>query len=99
MTWFESLFGFEETTYDETRACFALEGDELRSIPNGRTFAAGRFTTPSLRELRAVARERGSRGKLRISHEIVGDVLELHALPENEGALFQAASQFNCLEF
>ena len=27
-----------------------------------------------------------------------GDVLELHALPENEGALFQAASQFNCLE-
>ena len=99
MTWFESLFGFTETTYEETRARFALEGHELRSIPSGRTFTAGRFTTPSLRELRAAAREHGARGKLRVSHEIVGDVLELHALPENEGALFQAASQFNCLEF
>ena len=32
-------------------------------------------------------------------HEIIGDALELHALAENEGALFQVASQLNCLEF
>ncbi|MEZ4447608.1 MAG: hypothetical protein R3B72_51505, partial [Polyangiaceae bacterium] len=38
-------------------------------------------------------------GRLRLRHVVIGDVLELHALPENEGALFQAASQLNCLEF
>jgi hypothetical protein len=99
MTWFEALFGFPEATYDETRARFVLEGETLRSTANGRAFAVGRFTTPSLRELRAAARANGARGKLRVSHEVIGDVLELHALPANEGALFQAASQLNCLEF
>ena len=38
-------------------------------------------------------------GTLRVTHEAIGDVLSLHALPENRGALFQVASQFNCLEF
>ncbi|HEY2364955.1 MAG TPA: hypothetical protein VGH87_01170 [Polyangiaceae bacterium] len=99
MTWFESLFGFPETTYEETRARFVFEGDELRSIANGRSFAAGRFTTPSLRELRAVTSAKRGSGRVRISHEVVGDALELHALAENVGALFQVASQLNCLEF
>jgi hypothetical protein len=98
MSWFESLFGFVETSYEETRARFALEEGKLRSLPSGRTFAVGRFTTPALRELRAAVSAK-PRGRLRVSHEIIGDVLELHALPENEGALFQAASQLNCLEF
>ncbi|WP_423186374.1 hypothetical protein ACO1PK_14805 [Alishewanella sp. d11] len=30
--------------------------------------------------------------------EFVADVLELHANPDNAGALFQVASQFNLLE-
>jgi len=34
-----------------------------------------------------------------VRHEVIGEVFELHAQPENEGALFQVASQFNCLEF
>ncbi|MBK8593027.1 MAG: hypothetical protein IPN77_28740 [Sandaracinaceae bacterium] len=34
-----------------------------------------------------------------MTHEAIGDVLALHALPENHSALFQVASQFNCLEF
>jgi hypothetical protein len=98
-TWFEALFGFAETSYDETRARFVLDGERLRSLGNGRSFAAGRFTTPSLRELREAARSKRGAGRVRVSHEIIGDVLELHALPENAGALFQVASQLNCLEF
>ena len=35
--------------------------------------------------------------RLKFEH-MVGDVGLLHRLPENSGAIFQAASQFNCLE-
>jgi hypothetical protein len=96
MTWFEQLFGFSERPYAETQAAFELEGETLRSTVNGRAFAAGRFTTPSLASLREQAAVLLP-GTIRVTHEAVGDVLELHA--KNEGAMFQAASQFNCLEF
>jgi hypothetical protein len=36
-------------------------------------------------------------GKIRVS-EIIGDAQRLHVDPDNEGALFQVASQFNLLE-
>jgi len=96
--WFEQLFGFSERPYAETQAAFELEGEILRSSVNGRSFAAGRFSTPSLAWLREQAA--GLRpGTIKVKHEAIGDVLELHAKPENQGAMFQAASQFNCLEF
>jgi hypothetical protein len=97
-TWFEELFGFREAGYEETRERFVLEGDQLRSTANGASFGVGRFRTPSLGELRRQAAGRRP-GALRVTHEVIGDVLELHALAENEGALFQVASQLNCLEF
>lgn len=96
--WFEQLFGFEESSYAGTRSMFAVEGPLLRSLANGRSFAIGRFSTPSLASLRD--RTRGMLpGRLQVTHEAIGDVLELHARPENRGALFQVASQLNCLEF
>ena len=101
--WFEQLFGFPETTYAETKSRFAVESDAvdggvLVSLPTGRRFGVGTFTTPSLHDLRE--RSGGAlEGTLRVSHEVIGDVLELHALPENDGAMFQVASQLNCLEF
>lgn len=98
-SWFEELFGFAETSYEETRSQFALEGTRLRSLANGRSFAVGQWSTPTLAELREQVRTTTPQGTLRVSHELVGDVLELHALPQNQGALFQVASQFNCLEF
>lgn len=98
-TWFESLFGFAETTYEETRAKFVHEGTTLRSLVNNRSFEAGTFSTPSLHSLREIADSKRGRGRVRLRHEIIGDALELHALPDNEGALFQVASQLNCLEF
>jgi len=98
MTWFEQLFGFTEASYAETQRNFEFEGSSLRSRINGRRFGAGHFSTPTLASLRAQA-QGAARGSLTVTHEVVGDVLELHARPENHGAMFQVASQFNCLEF
>lgn len=95
-SWFEQLFGFAEGPFAETQARFALDGETLVS-PGGR-YGAGRFSTPSLTELRTISR--GLRpGSLTVRHVATGDILETHALPENAGAMFQAASQLNCLEF
>ena len=96
--WFESLFGFTEDSYPDTRSRFSVNGTTLTSLVNGRKFEFGTFDTPMLHELRVETQ--GMRpGRLRVTHEVVDDVLRLHALPENSGALFQVASQFNCLEF
>ena len=99
-TWFETLFGFPEGPYDETQRRFRLEGETLVALaPEGeRRFAAGRFQTPTLASLREATGE-PTGGQPTVHHEVVGDVLETHALPENDGALFQVASQLNCLEF
>ncbi len=97
-SWFEQLFGFAETTYEETQKRFSLDGERLTSHANGLELGVGKFSTPSVAELRVAADGRRS-GALRVTHEVVGDVLELHASAENEGALFQVASQLNCLEF
>lgn len=108
-TWFAQLFGFDESDWVTTRAMFRTEAESLTSLANGRTFAMGQFTTPSLAELRRATEGLRTRAgtpsapagaaRLRVTHEVIGDVLALHARPENRGATFQAASQFNCLEF
>ena len=102
--WFEQLFGFREADWAATQARFSVRGEHLRSRVNDRSFRVGRFTTPSLSELRLGVAEARADGLLggratTVRHEAIGDVLELHARPENSGAMFQVASQFNCLEF
>eukprot|EP00927_Polykrikos_kofoidii_P049403 TRINITY_DN43465_c0_g1_i1.p1 TRINITY_DN43465_c0_g1~~TRINITY_DN43465_c0_g1_i1.p1 ORF type:complete len:439 (+),score=73.39 TRINITY_DN43465_c0_g1_i1:64-1317(+) len=75
----------------------------LRGQAMTRTFQAGWFSTPSLAELRNRVDLRSAEvskalpGGLLVN-EIVGDISEVHARPENNYALFQAASQFNSLE-
>lgn len=81
---------------------FRCEGTTLTVQDNERSFEAGRFTNPSVAELRdlvdlRVAREKFP-GRLTVK-EFVGDVSELHTFSDNCFATFQAASQFNCLEF
>ena len=97
MRWFEQLFGFAERDWPSTQAQFALDGTRLTSRANGRSFDAGAFSTPSVAALRAQAGPR--QGSPRLRHEAIGDVLEQHADPAHRGALFQVASQLNCLEF
>jgi hypothetical protein len=98
MDWFERLTGFREGPYAETRAKLKVDGDRLHSLVNGKSYAIGRLELASLETLRERARTvSGPHGRLTAS-VVRGDVRQMHRLPENAGALFQVASQFNALE-
>lgn len=105
ITWFNKLFGFNEGPhqFNKTKEQFnkdLLGNQVLVSQVNNQAYYVGKFTTPTLNELRnagiAEIKKRGS-GKTTYSHQDIGDVLLIHY--NNTGATFQAASQFNCLEF
>ena len=104
--WFQDLFGFiEGPSFARNRDAFSISGDGFllcpSAPPHGQRLYVGPFETPQLSELRV--RCRGScdtgLGGLRFEHlpDPVG-VQALIANPANAGAVFQAASQFNCLE-
>jgi len=97
MTWFESLTGFSETSAEMIRAKLELNGNHFTSLVNGRSFHAGEFTTPALNSLRHIIQIPSSGNAIRIG-EMVADVQSLHQDPLNTNAVFQVASQFNCLE-
>ena len=108
-TWFGQLFGFEEENYNLTQLNFNLisqivpSGRKiliLKSKINKREFPIGNFDTHTLEELRnEVLINYLPTCKSTIEHIIVDDILQIHGLSENNGAMFQVASQFNCLEF
>lgn len=99
MDWFERITGFEEGSYDETRAALSVVDGKLRSAHGGRACLVGELQTPSLAELRQralnIARKPGAEPKL---STLQGDARRLHGQPLNNQALFQVASQFNLLE-
>lgn len=96
MSWFEALTGFREPDYEATRSRLLLEGGRLRSLVNGRSWAIGTLDTPSLALLRDwTPAPPARRTRVRC---MVADVRRLHLAPEQAGALFQVASQFNLLE-
>jgi hypothetical protein len=98
MNWFEKLVGFRETTPDEVRAQLIIEGEQLRSRVNGKVYQSGKLATPSLAKLRKRAADPATfSSQIKVS-EVVGDIQHFHVLPENAGAMIQAASQFNLLE-
>ena len=56
MAWFEDLFGFKESgSYSDNQAHFRMEGETLvcEAAPKHKRHFVGRWTTPSLSELRA----------------------------------------------
>jgi hypothetical protein len=98
MDWFEKLTGFRETSYAETRARLTVEGKWLRSHVNGASYVIGELELASLQSLRESAQSAGGLpGRLKAS-VVTGDVRRMHRSPDNAGALFQVASQFNLLE-
>jgi hypothetical protein len=98
MDWFEILTGFRETDYDDTRAKLKVEGSRLRSLVNDKDYGIGDLELVPLQSLRErVTCAGGLPGRLKIS-VVTGDVRQMHRSPENAGALFQVASQFNLLE-
>lgn len=100
----ELISKIEREVAASPESCFAFgEDGEATLAAAGSTFAAGRFTTPTIGELssRLAARSRNSGGRLVLSvlhgaHPLT-DIGTLQATAPS-GTLFQVASQFNCLE-
>src|SRR5450755_1406868 len=98
MDWFEKLTGFRETSYDDTRAKLKVEGSQLQSLINGKSYGIGELELVPLQALRERVKSAGGLpGRLKVS-VVTGDVRQMHQSSENAGALFQVASQFNLLE-
>ena len=82
--------------------CFNAAAPELylHSRGNGVSFPIGVFASPSVRELRDYLSRNPVEqvaDAMAYEHVIITDVRGMHSQYPN--ALFQAASQFNCLEF
>lgn len=114
MSWYKRLFGMDESDeYEDNQNNFLVDevAGTLRSKANDRLFQIGQFSTPSLANLRKLGKRligldphnlknqpiSDSLSRFSFDHIIQGDVLLEHA--KYPGAVFQAASQFNCLEF
>jgi len=96
--WFEKLTGFKEENPEQVRSLLRLENEYLVSLVNGRKYRYGKLEIPTLDELKASAPPlEVYKDRIHIS-EIVANVQDLHRDPSNNGAIFQAASQFNLLE-
>jgi hypothetical protein len=98
MDWFETLTGFRETSYGDTRAKLAVEENRLRSLVNGRSYGIGELELVSLATLcERAASGPPLPGRLKVG-VVRGDVRTMHLFAKNARALFQVASQFNLLE-
>ena len=98
MDWFENLTGFAEQNYTHTRGQLEVIDGKLHSHANGKSYGVGKLELVSLKTLRErVYAGPGLPGQLKISI-VRGDVRAMHSAPENAGAMFQVASQFNLLE-
>ncbi len=97
-TWFERLTGFADETARIVRENITLDGASMTSRVNGRSMVCGHLEIPTLGQLRQQVEAIGvGAGEVRV-RECVADAAGLHADPQNTGALFQVASQFNLLE-
>jgi hypothetical protein len=109
--WFENVFGFQEdrdagkrfvVDRDKRgRTWLRVKGERTKRkhIKGGRVqkrFHLGPFEILSYGTLADRVRER--RGNRLQFHHIIGSTSELMLNPENQGAVFQVASQFNALE-
>jgi hypothetical protein len=97
MTWFTRITGFPERSYAETQARLRVENGRLLSDGGGQGHAVGELELVSLNDLRTRADDVNVPGHLRLGI-VEGDVRRMHIEPENAGAVFQVASQFNLLE-
>ena len=104
-TWFLERFGFSEpsgslTTFKETQSKFSFADGVLTSKATSAKFRVGAFETPSLSELRLRLGMPSALGLVSglTFENTTGCAKTLHLDPDNADAVFQVASQFNCLE-
>jgi hypothetical protein len=95
--WFEKLVGFKENTMNEVRSKLEVRNKRLSSLVNGREFIFGELEIPTLFSLQQRLKLDNYRNKIHVEEKI-GNIQSIHLDPENNGAVFQVASQFNLLE-
>ena len=107
--WFTDIFGVDERIkWDDVVSNFKMENDtlictsDLLTDPAYKEQFVGKFECLSLKELKMEhSKYTMTADSLRISFDIVATgtgVGPLHMNTDNNGAVFQVASQFNCLE-
>ena len=82
---------------DNVRSKLQLDGDRILSKVNGRELIVGKLEIVNLENLRKRANIEIYSDTLKVE-EVVGNVQTMHQDTKNNGAIFQAASQFNLLE-
>lgn len=110
--WFEELFGFKENTSDwgATVAKFEMDGQTLmcKTAPQYKRQNVGLFECLRVDALHAMTVDEADRaqpdrlGNLTFEHMTIssrdGGIKAMILDPDSTGAVFQVASQFNCLE-
>ncbi len=101
--WFVHSFEELVDSYNAVKENLQVSGKYMTSKANRRSFYIGHFYTPTLGQLRSRVQSeckhlKGAGSSLTVNF-VHGDVSELHANEKYKHATFQAASQFNCLEF
>lgn len=96
--WFEELTEFKEESPQQVRNNIKITGNKLISKVNQKVYTYGELEVPTLEVLRnRFDADNIPKSTIRVS-EVISDVQQLHQQKENNGALFQVASQFNLLE-
>lgn len=109
-TWFEELFGFEESVksvYENFEIVEFPDHVDLKSKVNNKVYNAGNFQIRSSDRSTYDLHKKDRKGTLNIikgngqrsKHFELVDILTMQSLPKWNGATYLAASNFNCLEF
>ncbi len=98
MDWFHALTGFREGSWTQTQRRLSVVEGVLQADGRSTGHQVGHFEMLSLAALREQAARVPSPGRPGSVDIVVGDVQAFHRDTAGHGALFQVASQFNCLE-
>src|SRR5690554_6378727 len=96
--WFKQLVGFEEESPKNVQRNIRIDGNQLISKVNGKSYQYGTLEILTLKALRKTSPLGKFNGDQIMVHEIVSAVQKMHRDSKNQNAFFQAASQFNLLE-
>lgn len=96
--WFYELFGFDEMEHDVYEK-LVIKENKLTSLVNNKSYDIGQFECVNIRDLW----EDNYQNPKMIKNSLIvttetGDISEIMNRSENKNAVFQVASQFNCLE-
>lgn len=103
--WFSNLFGFAEVP-ETVQSQFTISNDErgdlfLTSTINKKSYCVGNFKIRDLQSFNDIKERSGGKFNIIIgdgTENVDADIITCETNPENNGAAFQMASNFNCLD-